>query len=166
MNPTGYWLSEKMDGCRVFLTESGALLTRNGKRWNPPEWFMQGMPRGVRLDGELFTQRGDFDGLVSAVQRKRDPWQGVRFLVFDLATLRMPIERRHAALARLQLPPWVELLPHRVCRSQEDLDAEETAIVRNGGEGVCLRAPGSTYKPFGYVKIKRLHPDLNRSILD
>jgi DNA ligase-1 len=166
MNPTGYWLSEKMDGCRAILTESGALLTRNGKRWNPPPWFMAGMPRGVRLDGELFTQRGDFDGLVSAIQRKRNPWEGVRFMVFDLATLRMPIEARHAALARLQLPPWVELLPHRPCLSQEDLDAEETAIVRNGGEGVCLRAPGSTYKPFGYVKIKRLNPDLNRSILD
>ena len=81
MNPAGWLMSEKLDGCRCFLTEAGALLARNGKRWNPPAWFMEGMPRGVRLDGELFTHRGDFDGLVSSIQRKRNAWEGVRFMV-------------------------------------------------------------------------------------
>jgi len=166
MNFTGYWLSEKLDGCRCILTESGTLLTRNGKRWNPPAWFMAGMPRGVRLDGELFTQRGDFDGLVSAIQRKHDPWEGVTFQIFDLAALRMPIEARLARLATLPLPSHCQLVPHRVCKGTGDLDATEAAIVAAGGEGLCLRAPGSHYRPGGFVKVKRLFPDLNRSILD
>ena len=166
MNPTGYWISEKLDGVRCILTTNGTLLSRNGKRFNPPGWFMESMPRGVRLDGELWTQRGDFDGLVSAIQRKVNPWENVTLQVFDLAALDMPIESRHAALARLHLPPWVRLLPHRRCRSQDDLDAEEESVVRGGGEGLCLRAPGSFYRPGNFIKVKRLHRDLNRSILD
>ena len=35
-----------------------------------------------------------------------------------------------------------------------------------GGEGVCLRAPHSFYRPGDFIKVKRLFPDLNRAHLD
>jgi DNA ligase-1 len=165
-NPAGWLVSEKLDGCRCILTDGGTLLSRHGKRFNPPSWFMEGMPKGVRLDGELWNYRGGFDELVSAIQRRANPWDGVRFMVFDIAVLRVPIESRLAALGRLQLPPHVGLVPHRPCLSQADLDATEAAIVAGGGEGLCLRAPQSFYRPGNFLKVKRLFPDLNRSILD
>jgi DNA ligase-1 len=160
-NPVGWWMSEKLDGVRCVL-ESGTLLSRHGRRFNAPAWFMAGMPRGVRLDGELWMGKNTFDSLVSSIQRRKSDWQGIRFMVFDLAALRMPIEQRHAALERLTLPAWVEVLKHRLCRSQADLDATEAATVKAGGEGLCIRPPHSFYTPNGFIKCKRLFPDLNR----
>jgi ATP-dependent DNA ligase len=87
-------------------------------------------------------------------------------MVFDLAQLRMPIEARHAALGRLHLPPWVQLVEHRPCLSQDDLDATEAATVQAGGEGLVLRERGSFYRPGNFIKCKRLTKDLDRSILD
>jgi DNA ligase-1 len=124
------------------------------------------MPRGVRLDGELFAGRGGFDRLVSTVQTKGSAWEGITFQIFDLAALYQTIEERHQHLAKLSLPPWCRLVPHRVCGGRDDLDNTEVEIVAGGGEGCILRPPGSFYRPDNFTKIKRLFPELNRSALD
>jgi len=163
-NVAGFWLSEKLDG--VFCRWTGtAYQTRNGHRLTPPAWWLVSMPP-VMLDGELWNHRGGFDELVSAIQRKRNPWEGVSFQVFDMPILRVPFEQRIAALGRLQLPEHCHLLPHRVCDGRDDLDSTEVEIVAAGGEGCVLRAPGSFYRPGNFTKIKRIYPDLNRSQLD
>jgi DNA ligase-1 len=163
-NPAGFWLSEKFDGCRCFWTGE-RFQSRNGKTFPaPPHWF-QGMPPH-RLDGELWMGNGTFPDLVGSIQRKGSDWQGIRFQIFDLAQPRQPIEARLATLAKLTLPPHCRLVPHRLCKGFADLDRTEAAIVAAGGEGLCLRAPGSNYRPGNFWKIKRLHADLNRSILD
>jgi len=164
LDPRGWWLSEKLDGCRCIWTGT-AFLSRNGHPFTPPPRWFEGMPN-TRLDGELFAGRGGFETLVSVIQTKGSAWQGITFQVFDLATLRQPIETRLAALARLALPGHCQLVPHRACGGHSDLDATEAAIVAGGGEGLCLRAPGSFYRPYNFHKIKRLFPDLNRSQLD
>jgi ATP-dependent DNA ligase len=103
-----------------------------------------------RLDGELYAGIQSFDELVSTIQKRGSEWEGITFQVFDLAQLRQPIESRLATLAALPLPPHCKLVLHRPLTGHDDLDAMEAEIVAAGGEGVCLRAPGS----------------LNRSILD
>jgi ATP-dependent DNA ligase len=50
--------------------------------------------------------------------------------------------------------------------SATDLDAEESAVVEGGGEGLVIRHPDSHWRPGGFTKIKRIFPDLNRSQLD
>jgi len=163
-NPAGWWISEKYDGVRAIWT-GAAFLSRNGHKFTPPGWWLAGMP-DCRLDGELWNYRGGFDELVSAIQRKRNPWEGVTYQIFDLAELRQPIEQRIAALSRLPLPPHCQLVPHRACKGHSDLDVTEAAIVAAGGEGLCLREPGSCYRPNNFLKVKRLFPDLDRSTLD
>ena len=163
-DPSGWWLSEKLDG--VFCRWSGtAFLSRNGHRFTPPASWLIGMPSSM-LDGELWMGRGTFDSLVSSIQRRKSDWQGIRFMVFDLAQLHLPIEARHAALGRLQLPPWVQLVNHRRCLSEADLDASEAGVVSSGGEGLVLREPQSFYRPGNFIKVKRYHRDLDRSMLD
>ncbi len=127
---------------------------------------MAGMPRGVRLDGELFAGRGMFDFLVSEIQRRGSDWRGITFEVFDMAILRTPIESRLRLLAGLRLPAHVGLVTHRPCLGWSDLDESEAAIVAGGGEGLCLREAGSFYRPHGFWKVKRLTKDMDRSILD
>ena len=160
MNPAGFWLSEKLDGCRCIWTGT-AFLSRNGHRLPaPPSWF-HGMP-AVRLDGELYAGRGGFDRLVSIIQTKGSDWRGVTFEVFDIAELRQPIESRLATLAALPLPNYCGKVAHRLCEGHADLDAAEVAVVAAGGEGLCLRAPGGHYSPNGFHKVKRIFPDLER----
>lgn len=163
-DPAGWILQEKFDG--VFVRWSGtAFLSRNGRRFSPPAHWYRGMPSHP-LDGELWNCRGGFDELVSSIQRKREPWQGVRFVAFDVPVLRVPFSRRVAMLGGLRLPDHVTAAPCRVCLSRDDLDAEEAAVVKGGGEGLVIRHPDSIWRPGGFVKVKRLHADLDRSTLD
>ena len=57
--PVKGWLaSEKLDGIRCIWTGEH-LLTRQGKKFNfVPEWFMNFLPKGLPLDGELWCGRG------------------------------------------------------------------------------------------------------------
>jgi DNA ligase-1 len=157
-------MSEKLDGARCIFTGT-AFLSRNGHRFTPPVFWLEGMPP-CRLDGELYAGKQSFETLVSTIQRKGSEWDGITFQIFDLAAPRMPIEARLATLAKLPLPPHCGLVPHRPCRGAQDLDDAEAAIVAAGGEGLCIRPPGSRYRPGNFIKIKRLFPDLNRSHLD
>lgn len=163
-DPAGMLMSEKLDGVRALWTGE-RLLSRHGRDLNPPTWFIDGLPP-CRLDGELWMGNGSFDSLVTTIQRKKSDWQDVRYMVFDLAQLRTPIEARHEALALLHLPLHVQLIPHRVCRSQDDLDAAEVDVVNGGGEGLVLRRPCSLYRPQDFIKVKRLHREIDRSVLD
>jgi DNA ligase-1 len=163
-NVAGWLASPKLDGVRSFWTGS-AFISRNGRVFTPPASWLAGMPP-CRLDGELYAGLNSFETLVSSIQRKRNPWENVTFQVFDLAVMRVPIESRLATLASLTLPPHCRVVPHRPLADLDDLDAMEAGIVAAGGEGVCIRAPGSFYRPNGFLKVKRLFPDLNRSHLD
>jgi len=164
MNPAGYWMSEKLDGCRCIFTGT-RFLTRNGKDFKPPASWLEGMP-DCRLDGEIYAGKQSFETLVSTIQKRGSEWEGITFNVFDLAVMGTPIEARLATLAGLSLPPHCRVVQHRLCGGAQDLDDTEAGIVAAGGEGLCLRAPGSHYRPGNFIKIKRLFPDLNRSHLD
>jgi len=154
-----YVASEKCDGIRAFWTGS-EFQTRHGNILDCPKWFKAGMP-DVRLDGEIWMGRGTFDTLQSAIQIKNGDWKGVRFAVFDLAVLRMETTDRIKALSELSLPAHCELVTH-VEITREQLDAMETEIVANGGEGVCLRHKTEHYRPTNFIKVKRLFPDIER----
>ena len=80
---SGWWVSEKYDGVRA-IWNGERLLSRNGKDLGAPEWFTAGLPKNIRLDGELWMGRGTFDQLVSAIQRKDSDWQGVRLSLIHI----------------------------------------------------------------------------------
>ena len=74
-DPTGWWMSEKLDGVRAWWTGS-ALLSRLGNTINAPAWFTAGLPK-VPLDGELWCGRGQFTEAVSIVKNaaRQDDWK-------------------------------------------------------------------------------------------
>ena len=59
VDPTGWYMSEKLDGVRCYWNGS-AMYTRNGNLFYPPEWFKECLPKDICLDGELWTNREDF----------------------------------------------------------------------------------------------------------
>src|SRR5207253_6739875 len=67
-DPTGWWLSEKLDGVRAYW-DGRQFLSRLGNLFHAPEWFLAGLP-GTPLDGELWLGRKKFQRAVSIVRRQ------------------------------------------------------------------------------------------------
>lgn len=159
-DPTNWWISEKLDGVRVFW-HSGKLNTRTGKEYNAPDWFKEEISKvGDCLDGELWLGRGTFDKVVSAV-RKKEPidseWENVKYLVFDI-----PPKDKNDPMCKIGFEERMKLLEKNVkkeeetgrvvfvnqkrCKSIDHLFDELKEIEKYKGEGLMLRKPESLYE--------------------
>lgn len=146
-NPTGWLMSEKLDGVRAVWTGS-EFLSRNGKSFSAPVWFARQLP-DVCLDGELWIARGVFQKLVGVV-RKKTPvdadWEQVRFCVFDAPSADGGFESRlDFCRSALEGCAVAEVVEHLVCCGKSHLDEVFSSLVSRGAEGVMLRKPGSAY---------------------
>ncbi len=156
----GWWLSEKLDGCRAFW-DGHVLRTRS---WLPilaPERITSLLPLGITLDGELWGGRGTFDRCRVAVQYRpasHADWEKIGFWVFDAPTTKaIPLEMRLATAQRLAASAQVEFCPQMRCSGGAEAIAAMQTIVRAGGEGVMLRRPGSFYsfdRSTAWLKVK------------
>lgn len=97
LTPIGdYLVSEKYDGIRA-IWDGKQLLTRQGNVISAPEWFTKPLP-SVWLDGELWTQRQDFESASSIVRTQvpdSDRWRKITYMVFDMPDKRLPFETRY-----------------------------------------------------------------------
>jgi DNA ligase 1 len=157
-DPTGWWMSEKLDGMRAYWTGSG-LFTRNGNPIAAPSWFTDVLPRGVALDGELYMGRGLFQETISVTRKAtgRDPrWDQVRYMAFDAPEVPGGCEQRFDVLrgiVKTACRNWTRSGPcplvfveQRKCSSKIALTRFHEEIEKLRGEGVMLRAPGSHYR--------------------
>lgn len=146
VDPAGWWLSEKLDGVRA-VWNGRALLSRNGNLLPAPASFTHALPRDTWLDGELWLGRGRFQETAAVVRRADHPgWSALRYRVFDAPKAAGGFEERLAVCWRvLQGCAVASVLPQVVCRGLADARNQCDAMTAAGGEGVCLRRPGSPY---------------------
>lgn len=147
-DPTGWWLSEKLDGVRAYW-DGKQFISRLGNAYLAPDWFIEGLP-DFPLDGELFAGRGRFQHAVSVARRmdKGSGWKSLSYVIFDAPALSHGFEDRIKHLEdHFGSNPWpqAKVLEHRVCTGHDDLAAELLRIEELGGEGLMLRRPGSRY---------------------
>lgn len=146
----GWWMSEKLDGVRAFW-DGANLVSRLGNVFVAPDWFLEGLPKDLPLDGELFGGRGKFQRTVSIVRRqdRGEAWREIRYVVFDAPRLALPFEERLASvrerIATMSLA-HVEVLEHVPCRDVPHLREELARVEGLGGEGLMMRRPGSKYE--------------------
>lgn len=111
---TGYMVSEKLEGLRCFwdggitrglpieevpwanLLKSGGgrtatgLWTRYGHPFFAPDWWIDTLPVGLMLDGELWSGRGQFQQIVSTTKTTVNlssveaEWRKIKYMVFDV----------------------------------------------------------------------------------
>lgn len=148
IDPTGWWLSEKLDGVRAWW-DGKRFISRLGNPYFAPDWFVAGLPE-FPLDGELWLGRKQFQRCVSIVRRqdRSQHWENIRYLVFDAPALAEPFEQRQEhcrAWFASQSPPYAQFHVHESCRGKEHLDVELARVEALGGEGLMLREPGSHY---------------------
>lgn len=94
-DPTGWLMSEKLDGVRCFWSGS-KLFTRNGVAIKAPQEWKDKMPN-IALDGELWTGRDDFHNCVSiTIHREHgwEDWKKVKYMVFDAPIVEGTFEER------------------------------------------------------------------------
>jgi DNA ligase-1 len=149
LDPTGWWMSEKLDGVRAYW-DGKQFLSRKNNIFYAPDWFTDGLPRHP-LDGELWIARKQFDRTSGLVRRqdKPDTWKEVRYLVFDAPDARGPFEDRMKFLTDVSgkwKAKFAALHEHVVCNGIDHLVTELDRVTALGGEGVMLRKPGSTYE--------------------
>lgn len=155
-DPTGWWMSEKLDGVRAWW-DGKNFISRLGNTYHAPEWFKRLLPKAV-LDGELFIGRGKFQQTVSVV-RKLVPddkeWTDVTYVMYDAPNVKGKFEDRIKYLEKI-FPPYasyrsagfghVAVLEQVRCENLEHLKKYLTTIESFGGEGVMLRKPDSLYE--------------------
>ena len=139
---SNYLVSEKYDGVRAIWTGK-ALLTRQGNPISAPEWFTAPLP-AVWLDGELWTQRQDFDAL-SGIVRTQTPddklWREVSYMVFDMPDADLPFEQRYHNYSRLveQInADHIQAVNQQRFDSNHALSEHLQALVEKGAEGLML----------------------------
>jgi len=168
--PNGWYLSEKYDGLRGIWTgkELVARPTKKdgvlkGKVFNyVPKWFINMLPPGVSLDGEIWMGRGRFQevsGLSNLKLGKKitekdldTKWKDVKFMVFDLPHSKKPYVERRDELKKII--DGINIKQGKDCPIQmsnstivkDNLTELYTEYTLNGAEGIVLREPYSLYE--------------------
>jgi len=162
---TGWIVQEKLDGWRTFW-DGSQLRMRNGDAFSCPQWFIQNLPPGLPLDGELYA--GPY--LLKKVQQiagSRNPsdrWMDLKFLVFDAPTvaggymMRWNMactairEKEDIANERFvkMIPPLFTAMDVYGCL----LTLKQ--VQEMGGEGLVLRDPFAHYMPGRTEKLLKL----------
>jgi len=176
MDPTGWWISEKLDGVRAYW-DGKNFYSRNGNPFPAPQWFKDGLPSDMALDGELWAGRGMFRRCLSIVRNggSGDLWEYVTYLVFDIPPRTkkdgsVPYEDRLETIRNTIVPiaknprgndgnsdakmanvasvgtPYAAPVESILCKSRAHLQEELDKVDANGGEGLMLRQPGSLYE--------------------
>jgi len=150
-DPTGWWISEKLDGIRA-IWDGKNLVSRLGNIFPAPKWFTEQLPQneGLILDGELFTKRGNFQETVSIVRNSglNHEWKKITYMVFDIPSMKDTFENRYQYLDRFidTVPSThIKLLKHTKCTGNVHLQTTLNSITSLDGEGVMLRQPKSDY---------------------
>lgn len=150
IEPSGYWVSEKLDGARA-VWDGEQLRFRSGRPIAAPAWFTRGFPARA-LDGELWLGRGQFERL-SGVVRKETPddveWREVRYMLFELPGAEGDFSERVAAMRRIvaevDLPQLGMVEQFRVS-DQRALKRKLDEVVKDGGEGLMLHRADAPYR--------------------
>jgi DNA ligase-1 len=179
--PINWWASEKWDGIRA-LWDGEKIISRGSGLGNPkvytyvPKWFINTLPPGIALDGEIWIGRGMFQatgklsnikpGSSYSLKEIDDIWSGkngypVIFKVFDVPSHNGPFEKRIEFLQTVvsdRKKCWnqieytnksvypLQFTEQIKIQSMEQLIALYTNLTSNGAEGIMLRAPGSPYE--------------------
>ncbi|KAF3927018.1 hypothetical protein ABW21_db0202202 [Orbilia brochopaga] len=166
IDPSGWWMSEKLDGVRAYWNGS-TFLSREGNKFYAPDWFTRKFPTDITLDGELTCGRGRFIDTVSIVktQNAGDRWKFcVEYHVFDVPSIgnqrfedRQTYLRKFLDKTRIK---WVKYVDQTQVKDKDHVLEELDRVTELGGEGLMLREPKSKYiqkRSRTCLKVKTFH---------
>lgn len=154
MDPTGYWMSEKLDGIRA-LWNGSVFTSRLGNSFSAPDWFKEALPKHISLDGELWVGRDKFQKTVSIVKtfdNQNKNWKDLIYYIFDVPEMTVTFEERlnylkeyYETVKEQPGGQYIRLVEHSKCQGLDHLKSTLKKIEDEKGEGIMLRKPGSLY---------------------
>lgn len=156
--PVGWYMSEKFDGYRA-LWDGHNFRSRNNNIYNVPKWFKKWLPPSIALDGELFLGRENFQKC--GIFRKKIPidkeWKeaNVKYQIFDAPGISENFEERQKFIQNLvnerckcynDMECPLIITHQKIIKSEKELEKDFLKLVKEGAEGVMLRAPKSPYE--------------------
>jgi DNA ligase-1 len=162
IDPTGWWVSEKLDGIRAIWTGT-EFISRLGNKFSAPEWFTKDLGK-QRIDGELWMGRGKFQQAVSIIKTQGldKEWHNIKYLVFDLPDSKKDFEGRYEEMQNLNLPSHCQVVEQAPCGGVDQLRKMLKALEEKGAEGLMLRQAHSMYegkRSSTLLKVKTFHDD-------
>lgn len=161
-DPSGFLVSEKLDGVRAFW-DGHSLRFRSGRAIVAPVWFTVALPK-TPLDGELWLGRGRFDELSGMVRRLLpldSEWQQMRFMIFDLPGEAGAFAERAAhigKLAREVNQPWLQPVTQQRVHDASALQSQLQQLVSEGAEGLVLHRAKALWTPGRSAVLFKLKP--------
>jgi DNA ligase 1 len=176
--PNGWFVSEKFDGFRA-IWDGKDFRSRTNRIFNAPGWFKLWMPPGIVLDGELFLGRCNFEscGLINRKIPRDEDWMHVKYQIFDAPKHPGMFEERyeyikHLIKTRCDCKNLVDTQFNIQCplilttqtkvKNEKEMDKMFNKLIKNGAEGIMLRAPNSPYdnkRSSHLLKVKQLFDD-------
>lgn len=157
-----YLVSEKFDGVRAIWTGT-ELITRNNNVIHAPAWFVADLPN-VRLDGELWTKRGDFaalSGIVRTLQPLDSDWQTVTYQIFDMPDQTSLFQERYQNYLNLVNRinrAHIRAVQQHHFTIEQALSTFFEQIIQQGGEGVMLHLATAIHKSGRSDALLKLKP--------
>lgn len=191
--PVGWIMSEKFDGYRcLFRYEivdgklTGVFYSRNNKRFNAPECFLEAMPpyellKDTIIDGELWAGRDNFQ-LMGTVRKKipnPEEWKNIQYQVYDITNIDSTFIERLKILKRIvEFTQKSHKLKQKknkllmncplVFAKQIKIKKESmmkdfyNEIINGGGEGIMIKHPESKYKNGRSSEMLKYKPSFDR----
>ena len=151
-NVGGWLASEKLDGVRAYW-DGRNLLSRNGKILAAPGSWSAYFPP-FALDGELYTDRGEFEKIQSIVMDKapnEEAWSEIKFYVFDVPEAGGGLLKRLGELEKFilqnpQVGQNLKIIKQVKVKDNTEFEAFTEAVIAKGGEGAVVREPNAPYE--------------------
>lgn len=145
-----YLVSEKLDGVRAYW-DGKQLLSRQGNRFNAPEWFVKDFPVQV-LDGELWIGRGKFEKTMSIVSKTipiDSEWKQISYQLFELPNTKGTFQQRVLAMEQIVKTlalPHLNLIKQYRLENTSALMNQLDAVIAQGAEGLMLHYADALYQ--------------------
>lgn len=157
-NIQGWVMSEKLDGVRGYW-DGTQLFSRQGQRLSPPAYFTKDFPP-FAIDGELFTERNQFEQISSITKSfKGERWEKLALYVFDVPDAPGNLFERLKMLEdylKAHPTPYIRIIEQIPVRDKVHLYEFLAEVENLGGEGVVVRNPNAPYERKRSTQILKL----------
>jgi DNA ligase-1 len=110
---------------------ASGLWTRYGNPVIAPEWFLNSLPKGVSLDGELYAGHGNFQYVQKAVRKDEvdeERWKGIAYHVFGCPTYAQVLQDGLIKLSgsvtylrEINQRECLDFVARRICESRDSV---------------------------------------------
>ena len=137
INVTSWYMSEKLDGIRAYW-DGEKLISRSGKVFATPNFFTVYFPKH-KLDGELWSKRGDFANIVSIVNQKKphNGWENLTYNIFEVPDANGSLLQRLKTLKSEF--KYLKVIEQIKVRDKQHLNEFLKTVEEKGGEGIVVR---------------------------